>query len=168
MIRQANINDVDEITDVHIATWRSAYKGLIPEEDLANLDHTERRKMWSASIQQHPSETIVATKENSIIGFANFGSYRENEDDRGTAEIRAIYLLETYWGKGVGSELFDYCADKIIASGYTSLVLWVLESNSRAIEFYRKHGLNYDGQKKTEIIRGVVLDEIRMAKSLGP
>ena len=166
MIRQATVNDVDVITNVHIASWRSAYKGLIPEEDLANLDHAERRNMWSASIQQHPSETIVAAKENSIIGFVNFGTYRDNEDDRGTAEIRAIYLLESFWGKGIGSELLDYCTDKSIVSGYTSLVLWVLESNSRAIEFYCKHGFKFDGQKKTETIRGVVLDEIRMSKSL--
>ena len=76
MIRQATISDVDEIANVHIASWRSAYEGIIPEEELANLDLAARKKMWSAAIQQNPSETIVVTEVNRIIGFANFGSCR--------------------------------------------------------------------------------------------
>lgn len=122
--------------------------------------------MWSTAIQQNPTETVVATQGKQIIGFSNFGSYRDNENDRTTAEIRAIYLLEHFWRKGIGSGLLQYSTDKTKASGYSRLVLWVLKSNTRAIDFYNKHGFTYDGQQKIEVHWSTELDEIRMSKAL--
>ena len=164
MIRLATINDVDEITNVHIASWQSAYKRLISDEVLSNPDREARKKMWSTAIQQYPQETIVATEGNQIIGFSNFGNCRDNKGDENTAEIRAIYLLEPYWRKGVGSVVLERSIKTISASGYTALVLWILKTNSRAISFYKKHGFKIDGHEKTETHWGVELNEIRMSK----
>lgn len=166
MIRAAIINDVDEITNVHIASWQSAYKGLISREVLANLDHETRKKMWTTSIQENPQETIVASEGNQIIGFSNFGHYRDNEDDHSLAEIRAIYLLEPYWRKGIGSSLLNRSIEQIEASYYTTFVLWVLNTNTRAIAFYVKHGFEIDGQEKMEKHWGIELNEIRMSQSI--
>ena len=97
MIQPATINDVEEITNVHIYSWQSAYKGLISEEVLKNMDHEAREKMWLTSIKQNPLEILVAYERNKLIGFSNFGQCIDNEYDNSIAEIRAIYLLETYW-----------------------------------------------------------------------
>ena len=37
-IRQATLADADEIGAVHVRSWQSAYKGLLPQQYLDRLD----------------------------------------------------------------------------------------------------------------------------------
>ena len=166
MIRFATTDDAGGIASVHIASWQAAYQGLIPDEVLANLDYGTRKSMWFTSLQRNPRETLVAVDGEEIIGIANFGCYRDNKDALSTGEIRAIYLLEQYWRKGVGSALLKRAVEAMAASGYINLVLWVLNTNARAIAFYEKHYFALDGIEKTGIHAGVELNEIRMSRSL--
>lgn len=48
---------------------------------------------------------------------------------------------------GKGSELFDYARTKLIAAGYDGMLLWTLEDNARARQFYQNRGLQLDGAK---------------------
>jgi ribosomal protein S18 acetylase RimI-like enzyme len=122
--------------------------------------------MWSTALQQNPQETIVAIEGNELVGFSNFGRYLDSEDNPGTSEIRAIYILEQYWRKGIGTALLKFSIEKIMATGCAVAVLWVLKTNTGAISFYSRHGFRFDGLKKTATLWGIDLDEIRMSKSL--
>ena len=53
-----------------------------------------------------------------------------------------------------------------MASGYSTITLWVLDSNARAIAFYRKYGFDFDGEEKSEQRPGFTMRELRMVTQL--
>lgn len=166
MIRKATIEDVEPITEVHDLSWQSAYRGLLPDEALDNINYQERHEMWGRTIRQSPGETIVADIDSKIVGFANFGSYRDDNCIR-AGEIRAIYLLSEFWGKGIGSELLAH-ATGFLKNSYDIVLLWVLNSNLNAISFYEHHGFVQEGIEKEENVWGAIVHEIRMRKTINP
>jgi len=165
MIREAIQEDVEQLTNVHVLSWQSAYRGLIPNNALDNIDYQARSEMWSKAICESPSETVVAVVDKKVVGFANFGSYRDESDVLKAGEIRAIYLLPELWNKGIGSQLLEY-ATEILKNECETVLLWVLDSNQQAIRFYEHHGFVQDGINKEETIWGAIVHEIRMSKTI--
>jgi ribosomal protein S18 acetylase RimI-like enzyme len=71
-------------------------------------------------------------------------------------------LLPDFWDKGYGKKLFQETLEKLMTRGFTELVLWVLDTNTRGQRFYQARGLTLDGQKKSETWQnGVMLNELR-------
>lgn len=165
MIRTAGPDDATAIAQVHVASWRAIYRNQMPNELLDSLDVENRVKRWSAIIASHPGETLVAEKDNRIVGFVNFGPDRDAPTSS-MGEIRAIYLLEEYWRKGLGSRMLDTTINELQLHSFASVMIWVLQSNNNAINFYQKHGLQKDGLTKTETIDGFELNAVRMSKPI--
>ena len=165
MIRGATKEDIEQLTRVHVLSWQSAYRGLLPEKALGNINYQERQDMWAAAISQSPSETVVAVIDSNIVGFANFRLYREDGEHLAAGEIRAIYLLREYWNKGIGSQLLEY-ATNYLKNSCEVIFLWVLKTNQNAISFYENHGFIYDGIEKEESLWNVIVHEIRMSKAI--
>lgn len=73
MLRRATIDDADQLGAVHVASWREAYAGILPDDMLTGLSVDARSAMWT-KILGDPSafaETAVYVIEDkdSIIGF---------------------------------------------------------------------------------------------------
>jgi len=45
-VRQATIDDAGDIAVVHVATWRAAYRGLMPQSLLDGLSVEARTAVW--------------------------------------------------------------------------------------------------------------------------
>jgi hypothetical protein len=45
-IRQATMAEVAAIASVHVESWRTTYKGLLPDGYLANLTYERREPRW--------------------------------------------------------------------------------------------------------------------------
>ena len=165
MIRFATIEDANDIASVHISSWRSAYKGLMPDDVLRGLNIESRTKSWRKILSGDATVTIVAEMSDIIVGFSNFGRSREPESAISEGEILAIYLVESHWSKGIGGKLLARSLEELRNQGYKSAMLWVLESNTRAIEFYSKYGFVSDGNIKIEERPYMILREQRMIKN---
>jgi ribosomal protein S18 acetylase RimI-like enzyme len=76
-------------------------------------------------------------------------------------EIFAIYILEEYYGTGVGQALMQAGLDEL---DYPVVALWVLKDNKRAIRFYEKCGFRLDGREE-EIKLGSPIVEVRMIRN---
>jgi len=50
-------------------------------------------------------------------------------------------LLPDYIGKGYGYELLNWATKELIKQGYIQILLWVLDDNHLANEFYEKMAL---------------------------
>jgi len=46
-IREASVEDAPAIAYVHVAAWRVAYRGLLPQEHLDQLDEGRRAEVWA-------------------------------------------------------------------------------------------------------------------------
>jgi GNAT superfamily N-acetyltransferase len=152
-IRPATPDDAAGIAAVHVVSWQWAYRGKLPPEYLDSLDATRRVSMWERMITTDDSMTVlVAEQSGEIIGFCSVGPAKGDAGPE-TGELHAIYLLERVKGTGVGSALITGGIAVLRRTGYRDAVLWVLESNELAIEFYERAGWVHDGARLTYELR---------------
>jgi ribosomal protein S18 acetylase RimI-like enzyme len=148
IVREATHRDVAAIARVHVDSWRTTYRGIIPEEFLANLSYENRENSWHNILDNAPKDrsfTYVAEDASGqIIGFANGGVERTG-DPVYRGELCAIYLLKRDQQKGIGRELVRTVAQKLGQMGIHSMLIWVLVDNP-ACRFYKRLG----GQKVYE------------------
>ena len=164
IIRKALLEDAYERAACHVSSWRSAYKGIVPDEVLDNLSAEAIAEKFRKELELQESSYYCACYEGKIIGHFNIRKSCD-EDKPNAGEVHGIYLIEEFWGRGYGKEMMDYATDSLKHMGYDEVILWVLEENNRARQFYEKCGFIFDGTKK-EIIIGKPLTEIRYAINL--
>jgi ribosomal protein S18 acetylase RimI-like enzyme len=61
-------------------------------------------------------------------------------------ELSKLYVLERFYGKGIGSGLLQKTELILTGKGYKELSLEVWLENNRAIAFYKKHGFEIIGE----------------------
>jgi len=159
-IRPARLEDATGITQVHIDSWRTTYKGLVPDEHLANLSYEQgtERRIQQLSNPRPNSFTFVAEDERGqIVGFISGGPERE-DDPLFKSELYAIYILQEYQGFGIGHHLTQALVESLLAAGFANLLVWVLDTNP-ARQFYEALGGQYLHSKPIEI-GGAQLTEV--------
>jgi hypothetical protein len=52
IIRDAELRDARGIAEVHVRSWQTAYAGIVPDEDLAQLSVDEREQFLGAKFSQ--------------------------------------------------------------------------------------------------------------------
>ena len=137
-IRQATPDDATGIARVHVDSWRSSYRGVVPQEILSGLSYDERQKLWDNILNSSQSHThcFVATSHSAqIVGFACGGLAREGPQTY-KGEIYSIYLLQDYQRRGIGRRLLLSVAEQLMGAGIDSMLLWVFECNHSARRFY--------------------------------
>jgi GNAT superfamily N-acetyltransferase len=109
-LRHATGDDARAIADVHVAAWRWAYRGQLPDELLEGLSVDDREAMWAASFldpEDRGAVIVACDDDGQVIGFANAGPSRDEGTPGTTGEVRAIYVVHEVQGKGVGARLLD-------------------------------------------------------------
>ena len=151
-IRRAIPSDAPGIARVHVASWRSTYVGIVPDEYLASLDCTERERVWGRLITDDSQFTYVAEhRRDGIVGFVSGGPVRM-DDVTYTGELYAIYLLEQYQRQGIGHRLVAELCAWLLSEGLASMYTWVLEENPSR-RFYESLG-GFEFRRQTITIGG--------------
>jgi ribosomal protein S18 acetylase RimI-like enzyme len=166
-VRGATADDARSIAEVHVASWRWAYRGQVPDEILGSLSVDEREAMWRRSLEEAKERTAVAIDESgSLVGFVGTGPAGDDDADERTGEVYAIYVLEDAAGSGIGTALLRRGEDDLRSDGYRRVTLWVLTSNVRAHRFYERNGWVFDGRRSTYRVGDVDLPILRYARDL--
>ena len=163
LIRPAVEADAAGIAYVHVESWRTSYRGLIPDETLDNLSTERREASWQESIRREQNAVFVAEAGGRIVGFIAGGPEREGfiRESDGIAydgELYAIYLLEETQGQGIGTQLLERLAVHMAAAGYERLLVWVLSDNEPGCRFYEARGAMFETRRMITIV-GVDLEE---------
>lgn len=155
-IRQIMKNDdFPSIRELYYRSWKFAYRDIIPMEWI----ESRPKDKWGGNITENGRTEIGAFERDRIVGTASFGASRW-EKFREYGEIVTIYLLPEYIGKGVGSALMERCISELKAQGYSRILLWVLEENTRARRFYEKHGFRGTAEYMDDNIGGRAVREV--------
>jgi len=166
MRRLATMDDCTDLAALHVLGWQQAYKGLLPEELLNELDTNERRKMWEQTLKNKEMPVFLDFDGGALIGFAACGVSNDIDAKPEWGELGALYYLQSYWGTGRAAILYHHVIDHLRAIGSSTATLWVLDRNARAIAFYRKLGFRFDGQEKSQRVSGFTMRELRMTLRL--
>lgn len=163
IIREAKLNDAEDIAKVHIKIWQQAYKGQIPDDFLENLSVENRTKVWVENISNpKPKQNIfVAESGGKILGFVAVGPNRDKDARKDWGELYAIYVDQQSAGKGVGTSLTQKGLDFLKSESFKQATLWVLVSNTKGRKFYENRGWKAENKIKRDKIGRVEVKEIR-------
>lgn len=165
-IRAALVSDAPAIARVHVDSWRAAYRGIISDEVLENLNIEQRTARWSSNLTDDVSETMVEYSREGILGFVSFGATRDEDDDpTQVGEIMAVYIAPVSWRQGIGRALCGAAVAALSARGFAEIVVWVLKENHPARVFYESVEFHFDHTTKLVTI-GVPLNECRYRRVL--
>ena len=133
------VEDARAIARVHVASWRTTYRGLLTEEFLAALSEPGYTERWERVIRDGASLVFVAEDGSDVVGFASGG--RERAGETGYAgELYAIYLVDSAQRRGFGRGLFRAVVDGLGDMKLANLIVWVLRDNQPARRFYERLG----------------------------
>jgi len=122
LLRPATTEDLPALADLHIRVRDAAYPSM-PRR----LHDDAGVARWVAGWDLAHSEVWVAGSGDRPVGYA-----RVHED-----WLEDLYVDPGAAGQGVGSALLDL----VKARRPDGFGLWVFVSNTRAIDFYLRHGL---------------------------
>lgn len=139
-VRLATRDDAEAIARVHVASWQSAYRDILPAELLSTLSVERRTEAWRRMLEQGTGAVLVATSsEGAVLGFCHVGPNRAEPADF-SGEVYAIYLLDEARGRGVGRSLFAEGSAWLRARALPAVLVWVLAPNGAARRFYERLG----------------------------
>lgn len=158
-IREAVPGDAAAIAGVHVDTWRTTYRGIVPDAFLDSMDIAARTRRWLERIER-PSPgvfTLALVHGGAVIGFAVGGPRRDGPAEY-DGELHAIYLRAAHQGQGYGRSLVTAVARRLAAAGQHNMLIWVLAANPACL-FYQALG-GQEVVRRIEEIGGVELAEI--------
>jgi ribosomal protein S18 acetylase RimI-like enzyme len=138
-VRPAHVADAADIARVHVASWRTTYRGLLPDAFLDSLDEPAYEQRWARILAEASSRVYVASGGSDVVGFASAGRERAGEDGF-AGELYAIYVLAEAQGKGHGRRLVEAVAGGLRELGLADMIVWVLRENAAARAFYERLG----------------------------
>ena len=159
-VRRATPDDAQAIANVDVASWRAAYGGLMPHAYLEGLSTSEKASAWQASLGREDvrgKRTLVSEYEGHIDGYATVG----RDPETGDGMLLLMYVAPERWGAGVGRSLMMASFEALRALGHRAAVLWVLEENTKAREFYEQVGWRTDGAGSLDAYGDIELAAVR-------
>jgi len=158
-VRRAVPDDAEGIAKVHVDSWRTTYKGIIPDKVLDGLSYERRAKVRRQHLEENDPKHccfVAEAHDGQIIGFTVAGQRRDGNENY-SGELYAIYVFKEFHGIGAGKALFSATMKWLSDNGHTSMLIWVLVDNP-TVQFYEKMGGKRLDVKQIEI--GELLDEV--------
>lgn len=167
-VRHAGLDDAAGIETVRIATWKACFRGIVSDAFLDSLTVTPPRIQRYRKVVQGAQRAalVVACSGPEIIGMGVAEPASDQQMDADVGEVRALYVLPGWQGRGVGRALLENLTDALRARGYRAAVLWTLRDLPPTRRFYEANGWTFDGTEDTHDWHGPV-HLVRYARDLG-
>jgi GNAT superfamily N-acetyltransferase len=182
-VRPARPDDAAEITRIQFATWRYAYRRILPRNVLEGIDEGWVAHEWQTSIEAPPSprhRVLVAVEQadqSYLVGFVAAGEADEAAlapDEDPAAVLRADLasvtdlLVEPRWGRrGHGSRLLAACTDLWRSDGFASALAWAFEIDAAMRAFLASAGWEPDGVTRALDVDDLLVPQLRLHTALG-
>jgi len=180
-VRPARPDDADEIARIQVATWRSAYRRLVPRHVLDGLDEPAMATIWRESIETPPSDrhrVLVAVEQadqaTHTVGFVAAGPA---DDDALAPEEKPLpencaavtdLLVEPRWGRrGHGSRLLAAVVDHWRDDGFDTAVAWAYDNDPATRAFLGSAGWEPDGATRALDVDDLLVPQLRLHTTVG-
>lgn len=161
--REATAEDAGLISYIHATSWRGAYRGLIAEDYLNRLPNdywVPSVRAWLSSGQLYG---LLILEDSKPVGACLYGRSRD-EAYGDWGEIVSLYLLPEVLRQGLGGQLLEEALRQLREDGYDRFYLWVIDGNTAADAFYRKHGFQPTDERTRYQIGGAEVVDVRYVR----
>lgn len=180
-VRPARPEDAGEIARIQLATWRVAYRRVLPAAALDRLDESWVAGQWRTAIEAPPTarhRVLVAVEQaeqSYLVGFAASGPADEQALAPGEAldalgdDVVAVtdLLVEPRWGRrGHGSRLLAASVDLWREDGFTAAVAWAYDADVATRKFLTSAGWAPDGATRALDVDDMLVPQVRLHVSL--
>ena len=133
MIRKAKLDDLARIAEIEVVNYRLIFYPIFQDDafyfvemQVLNVIQTDKRHM----------DQLWVYDDNGVVkGFLWV-------DDK---QIKKLFVEPVLQSRGIGAKLLEHAVSELDAT-----YLWALEKNTRAIDFYKRHGFMVTGEKMLE------------------
>ena len=161
-LRSMRADDADAVAHLHATSWRSAYRGIVPDSFLDHEVFAERQIVWRERLQTSPAALafgIVAEDgAGQMIGFAYV---LPGHDPVCGTLVDNLHVHPELKGGGIGRRLLQDVVRELGPAHTQPLHLWVLDQNEAAKRFYARLGAEFIDPGTTPPFGGVYLPEWR-------
>jgi GNAT superfamily N-acetyltransferase len=160
-LRPARTEDADAIAALHAESWRSAYRGLVPDVILGDTLDAERQTAWRdrfAAPNAGRRFTLMAVSGDRLVGFT---CVLADADPPHGPLLDNLHVKPGWRGHGIGARLLHESRIWVreIAPGQP-MHLWVIEDNAPARAFYdAQRGV--PGDRRINLMAGIEVPAVR-------
>ena len=147
-IERVKPGDEAALAYIQTESWKAAFKNILSADVLQKCTRIEQATaMYRRLLEQDIGNGYLLRVEGIPHCIAWWDVTRE-KDMPGYAELICIHSLQDKWRKGYGSKMMRTVLQDIAAAGFSKVMLWVFEDNTRARLFYEAHGFTDSGRIK--------------------
>jgi GNAT superfamily N-acetyltransferase len=159
----ADVTDAAALAELHIESWRNAYRSILPAQFLAGPIVEDRMSLWQTRMRDPRQDRRLVLKavtaSAAVLGFA---CVLMDEKSEWGPRLDNLHVRPHLKGLGIGSALFRASHQWVTdVARHMSMHLWVLEENHAARGFYDHQGGSVQGRQLIEVVAGIFLPELR-------
>ncbi len=144
-IRNANLNDINDIVQLIIDSWNETYRGIISQAYLDDMKKNKTKLIKIMANEFNQKKIFVAIYNNEIIGFSELAFSNEFSLDLDIdCELCRLYVKNNYKKLGIGTKLYEYVISLFRKDNKKKMGVWCVKDNISAIVFYTKKGGKID------------------------
>lgn len=146
LYRDATAADAALMAEIGTRTFVETFGHLYSKENLDAFLENHSESVWRSELENPAFAVRIAEIDGQAVGFAKLGPPSLPFDPRGpSAELRQLYVLAPWQGRGIAHDLMRWAIDHARAQGASDLYLSVFVDNHRARRFYERYGFAFVG-----------------------
>jgi ribosomal protein S18 acetylase RimI-like enzyme len=127
-------------------TFAETFGHLYTPDNLAAFLANHNEANWRSEVQDPAYSVRIVEADGEPVAYAKIGPPSLPFDPRGpSVELRQIYVLEPWQGRGIAQELMAWAIAEAKRRGARDLYLSVFVDNHRARRFYERYGFTFVG-----------------------
>lgn len=146
MIRIATKEDASRLAEILIFAKRMAYSNIFNNYKIS-FGEMQVLPLALAYIEAPETLENVYVFEDEVIKGMIKISYDKSAH---YFEINELYIDPFFQNQHIGSHFLKYVEAIAFSLGFTNIILWVLEKNQNARNFYAKHGFIVTSDQRLE------------------
>jgi len=157
-LREAVPADAAAIAALHLRSWQTAYRGILPNHYIDGALRDDLAAQWHiAFADRRQGLVLLAEAETQLIGF--IAVWRDGGAGQ-PALIDNLHVDPARRGGGLGRRILGVAMRRLAAGRCPGAYLWVFAANRRTIALYDRLG-GTAGERATKPVGGHLVAMIR-------
>jgi diamine N-acetyltransferase len=148
-IRRLKLADTAALSDISKKTFYDTFTGTCTLDDMnIFLENYFNERQVAKELSNTDDLYFFAEIHDQPVGYLRFMEDYSNfplMKQWKAMELKRIYVLKEFHGKGIAQKLMDFVIDYCTKEKYEVIWLGVWENNLRAQKFYEKYGFENSG-----------------------